>query len=411
MRRYCKDADITNIEFIERCIYLWLEKKKSRRDVQRFLAEYSILDYRDVRKLMELDYEFLGEVVKKIAKDIQRRIICKDLQLPPIWFKRRYDDSSKKWRKIGIQKPIHQIFDYIVVESCREMFLAKIGPYQMASLPKRGQEQGVKVILKWLQLDKPHTRYYVKGDVRQCYPSIPHDTLKALFARDLKNPLLLWLIYELIDSFPEGLSIGSYFSQYACNYYLSYAYHYVAEQMRKTRRKRGGEQVTTRLVYHQLFYMDDVLFLGSSKKDLKKAMELFEVYCWDKLGLEIKPGWEILETDYIGQDGQHHGRFIDMMGYRIYSDHVTIRRGTFKKVRRAVLRAQRRQELAKDIPLPLAHRVVSFHGRIKNSDSHQFSADHNLSKIMYEAKKVVSADAKRRNVNHENESARAGKAG
>lgn len=307
MRRYCKNVDITDTGFIERCIYLWLEKKRSRRDVQRFLAHYTDLTYRQIRKMMRIKAtNWLPECIKRVAEDVRRRLIEEKLDLPPIEFKDKYDDVCGKWRRIGIQKPIHQIFDYVAVEACREMFMAKIGPYQMASIPGRGQEKGAKQILKWIQMDPKHCRYWVKGDVRRCYPSIPHDRIKARFARDIKNKKLLWLIYELIDSFPEGLSIGSYFSQFACNYYLSQAYHYAAEQLHKVRRKKSGEISRTRLLYHQIWFMDDVLLIGSSERDMDKAMALLTDYMRERLGLTIKPEWRIYATDYIGADGKHH---------------------------------------------------------------------------------------------------------
>lgn len=411
MRRYCKNVDITDIGFIERCIYLWINEKKKRRDVQHFLAQYSqVLNLRDIQDLLVANQRrFLEDIVHNIALDIQRRIEQRKLDLPQIFFKRRYDDCCCKWRTIGIEAPIHQIFDYIAVEACRDLFYAKIGPYQMASIPERGQERGARVILKWMQTDPAGTRYFVKLDVRQCYPSIPHDKIKAVFARDVKNPPLLWLIRGLIDAFPTGLSIGSYFSQFACNYYLSSAYHYIAGDLYKIQTRRGIK-VRARLAHHHLFYMDDILLFASSKKDAASSAQKVIEYARDVMGLEIKPDWQVVETDYIGKDGKHHGHFIDMMGYRIYRDHITIRRTTFKRCRRAVIRAEARLKDGKDIPLSLARRVSSYNGRFEHSDSFNFCKDHNVPKIVSACGRVISADTKRRILDHEDRSTRISKA-
>ncbi len=404
MRRYCKEVAISDIKFIERCIWLWLKKKKSRTDVQRFLAQYSDgLTYRDVKEIIDnKDYDALDKIIQQIADDIRRRIQNRNLDLPPIYFKQRYDTCCRKWRTIGIEKPIHQIFDYIAVEACKELFNAKIGPYQMASIPGRGQEKGCKQIQKWIQTDPSGTRYYAKGDVKKCYPSIPHDKLKAKFARDIKNPELLWLICELIDAFPEGLSIGSYFSQYACNYYLSDAYHYACEQLSKVQKRRGKE-IRIRLVTHVLFYMDDVLVFGASKKDLEKAMKLLTVYAKDHLGLTIKPDWKVIEMDYVGKDGKHHGRFIDMMGYRIYRDHITIRRTTFKRCRRSILRSGAKIKAGRPITPSMARRVVAYNGRLTHSDSRDFEKKYDVPRIMAICNRIVSENdkEKRRKENEE----------
>lgn len=410
MRRFCRNVDIKDIEFIKRCIYLWLDEKKSRRDVQRFLSFYAGLPYQKIREAIECeDYGFLAATAERIAQDIRKRLLSRKLNLPPIRFRKKYDEGSGKWRLMGIQKPIHQIFDYIAVEGCGEMFEAKIGTYQMASFPGRGQEKGVKVISKWLQLDEKHTRYYAQADVRQCYPSVDHDILKSMFARDIKNPELVWLVCELIDTFPTGLSIGSYFSQYACNYYLSKAYHYASEQLFKERRKKRGGVVRVRLVYHIMFYMDDILFLGSSQKDVEKGMELFGGFLEDELRLQLKPNWKSGKVDYTGKDGEHHGDFIDMMGYRIYRDHITVRRRTFKRMRRTIIRAEARVKGGKEIPLDMAYRVVSYAGKIEHSDSFGFSTKHNLTRIKSRAQKIISSHdkvlaekKKRRKQNYEN---------
>lgn len=406
MRRYCKNVDITDTGFIERCIYLWLEKKRSRRDVQRFLAHYTDLTYRQIRKMMRIKAtDWLPECIKRVAEDVSQRLIEERLDLPPIEFKDKYDDVCGKWRRIGIQKPIHQIFDYVAVEACREMFMAKIGPYQMASIPGRGQEKGAKQILKWIQLDPKHCRYWVKGDVRRCYPSIPHDRIKARFARDIKNKKLLWLIYELIDSFPEGLSIGSYFSQFACNYYLSQAYHYAAEQLHKVRRKKSGEISRTRLLYHQIWFMDDVLLIGSSERDLDKAMVLLTDYMRERLGLTIKPEWRIYAADYIGADSKHHGKDIDMMGYRIYCDHIAIRRRTFRRHRRKIMKARARLGKGQELGLKESRQLMSCKGKFKHSNSYKVSRRLSLAKVAHAASRVISAfDSEQQN--HINEERR-----
>lgn len=395
VRRFCRNVNITDINFIKRCIYLWIDEKSGRKDVQRFLAKYAGLPYKVVREAIACgDLWFWTETIERIAKDVRTRLLANNLNLPPIRFKDRYDDGSEKWRRIGIQAPIHQIFDYVAVEGCREMFGAKIGPYQMASLPGRGQEAGAKAILRWLQLDAKHTRYYAQADIRKCYPSICHDAIKAMFARDIKNPELLWLICELIDTFPEGLSIGSYFSQYACNYFLSKAYHYANEQLFRIRKKRNGSQERIRLVYHTLFYADDILFLGASKKDVEQGMIMLGKFIREELKLEIKPGWKQWEVDYIDADGKHHGHYIDMMGYRVYRDHIAIRRRTFKKIRRTIIRAERRIETGNDIPLDMALRLSSYGGKIDHSNSAKISAKHNLPKSRSMAGKVISCHGK-----------------
>ena len=53
-----------------------------------------------------------------------------------------------------------------------------------------------------------------KADIKKCFPSINHGLLMNFLNKRIKNDDLLWLIQTLIDTFEQGLSIGSYLSQY-----------------------------------------------------------------------------------------------------------------------------------------------------------------------------------------------------
>jgi retron-type reverse transcriptase len=96
-------------------------------------------------------------------------------------------------------------------------------------------------------------RYVLKADVRKFFPSIDHQTLKALLARKVKDPDVLWLAGLLIDHsnpqeevqdwFPgddlfapaarrRGLPIGNQTSQFFANVYLDPLDHFVKEQLR-----------------------------------------------------------------------------------------------------------------------------------------------------------------------------------
>ena len=103
--------------------------------------------------------------------------------------------------------------------------------------------------------------------------------------------MLIWFVLALVGSYEHGLSIGSFLSQWLCNYVMSYAYHYASEQLYKER--RGKRQ---NLIAHILMFMDDVYITGPSKRDLKMASKLFEEYLFKQLGLTIKPAHHIKQT-------------------------------------------------------------------------------------------------------------------
>lgn len=360
MKMFCLKVDITDISFIKKCILKCIRnKKKKRRDIRRIQAEYGIEEWNE-------------DSITKLAQDLSEEIKNRKLILKPIYYKDKYDQASGKWRRIGIQDIKQQIFDYIIVEALLEGgALARIGKFQFASIPGKGQVSGAKQIYKWIHESKA-TLYVLKADVKQYYPSVPRDTLMNFLQKRIMNEDLLWLIETLIYTFESGLSVGSYLSQYLANLYMSILYHDVEDNMFRIR--NGKKKV--RLVNWQAYYMDDVVFIGANKRNLMCAKERAGTVL-ENMGVRFKPTWKLYKlTD---------DSFIDMMGFRIYKNHITIRRGTFKKIRRAYLRYKRKPD-----SVTLARRVVSFYGSLKHSRSYQFCRRYDVYKLKHRARKEIS---------------------
>ena len=381
IKRYCKDVDVANVEFIKSCCFLYLDGKWKRNDVIGLFTRFSDYSFDKVKNIVYTeDYSPLYETIQIISEHISEQIKNRQLVLKPIKYFTRIDGMNKKERIIGVQDPLHQIFDYVAVESMRSMFEAKIGVFQCASLPKKGQSYGKKCVERWVKEDK--TVYFVKGDIAKCFPSIPHNRLKELLRRDIKNDTILWLVYSLIDMFGVGLSIGSYLSQYLSNYYLSYAYHYASEQLFKIRKTKKNGNIRVRLINHVLFYMDDFLLTGSSKKDLKKAMKMLVKYIYEFLGLVVKPIWKICKLSDIEP--------IDMMGFVFRKNRTTIRTKIFLKTRRYFLKARKLLKKGLSIPEKLAYQCVSGYGWYKNTNSFKIRAKLGIDEIHEICKQMIS---------------------
>lgn len=156
------------------------------------------------------------------------------------------------------------------------------------------------------------TWYCLKFDIRKFYPSIDHDVLKRLLRRKFKDPDLLWLLDEIIDSAP-GLPIGNYLSQYLSNFYLSYFDHWLKEQKR---------------VKYYYRYADDIVILDSDKPRLHALLlECREYLCG--LKLQIKGNHQVFPVASRG---------IDFVGYVFYHSHVKIRKQIKKTFARKISR-------------------------------------------------------------------------
>ena len=367
MKRKCKNVDISDLEFIELSVNQCLTgKTKTRNDIVRIFEEYSD--------------------THQIALQLHKEIINRKLELKPICYKDKFDENSQKWRTIGIQDIKQQMYDYIAVNGLTELF-PRIGKYQCASIKGRGQVYCAKAVYNHIQ-DKS-IKYACQFDIRKYYESVSQDNMMKWLEKHVKNEPLLWLIRTLLSTFKKGLSIGSYLSQHLANLYLSDLYHQINENMHRIRNKKNGQCIRVNLVSNCFFYMDDILIIGSNSRDLIKASKMIidEV---EKLGLEIKSNWRCFD---LGNN------FIDICGYTIYKDHVGVRRGTLKKMRRAFVRFSKKQN-----NLELARRVISYCGILEHSNCYRFCQKYNVYALKKKARKVVSNYAKNKKLHQTAES-------
>lgn len=400
MKRYCKKIDVTNVSFIVDCINECLGNKWERNDVAKLFARYMKIPKKQVQYyIMSGQRELLQPVILQIATEMSESIKSRNIQLPEIRYMERKDRSSSKMRIIGVQTITHQFYEYVAVNATKEMFYKKIGVYQCASIPGRGQSYGKKAIQKWLSKDQEGTRYAFKGDVRKCYPSVNRDILKKFLTRDIKNNTLLYLLFTLIDAYDVGLSIGSHLAQWLCNYYLSYAYHYISERLFTTRNsKRKGAVQRVRLISHVIFYMDDIYIFSSNKKYLWEAARLTMAYFKDVLDLEIKPDYRVFAVEYTDKKGKKRGSFVDMMGFRFYRDKTTIRRSIFIKARRKALNFKRRYKKGGFIYLGYAQSYISYLGWIKNTNMYKFQQRYEITRWADISKHQVSHFTRKTNM-------------
>ncbi len=164
-------------------------------------------------------------------------------------------------------------------------------------------------------------RWYLKLDMRAYFASIDHQVLKDLMRRRVKGAGVLALIDRIIDAYHtvpgRGLPIGALTSQHFANLYLAPLDRHLLEELRV-----GG----------LVRYMDDVVAWHRDRASLRRALASCRRFAAGRLGLEIKPGWQL----------QRSSRGLTLCGFRVYprSLRLSARR------RRRYREARQRWELA-----------------------------------------------------------------
>lgn len=351
MKTYCKGLAIDR-SIVAEAYREWSEAPAGKKNAWRVIQEHGCA----------------ANLIDEVAREIAER----RLRFEPIHRCEHAEPTNGKVRTIGVESVKQQLVDYVVVHCCREFLDARAGYYQASSVKGKGAVFAMKTIRRWVSGGGP-SMFFVKMDVRKCYPSTSHDVVRRIFRKHIASEDVLYCVDRLLGTYTGGgLEIGSYFSLRAEMLVLSYAYHYV-ESLHKERRGKRRQ-----LVAHQLWYMDDVLLMGQDKRDLRMAARSLAKYMKKELGLEIKP-WKICR---VGEDEP-----IDMAGYVVRPSHVEVRAGTFLRGMRAFRRFNRRPGLKR------ARRVTSYMGYFKHADCQSLIERRDMHATMRAARRYVSRSA------------------
>lgn len=290
--------------------------------------------------------------------------------------------SSGKNREIEIASLRDHIVQWMAMITISEMETRKMYRHSCGNLPGRGIEDARKTVEKWVR--SGDCNFFVKLDIRHFYQTVKLDKLSGLLHRHIKDSRFMQVLDQIVYSSavqenlfedPHNLAIGYYSSPWFANIYLTPLDHFITGSLYKERR---GKRV--KWVKHYLRYVDDLLLMGTSKSDLKKAVKKIMQYCREQLGVEIKNAWEIcqigelLPADEKGRMKIKPGtKQVDIVGYTFTTTTTRVRAGNFLKTRRLAKRIHRRLEEKGYVVLQNAQAMLSRNGWFTHSDSKHFN--------------------------------------
>lgn len=226
-----------------------------------------------------------------------------------------------------------RIIHHCAMQVVEPIWINTLIPNTFACIKQRGIHKGVKKIKEALR-DEEGTKYCLKCDVKKFYPSVDHKIMKAIIRKKIKDPELLWLLDEIIDS-AQGVPIGNYLSQHFGNLYLSEIDHKMKE--------------IAKCKYY-FRYCDDIVVLHHSKNYLHKVKNSLIKWLND-LNLKLKENWQVFPID---------SRSIDFLGYRFFHGYTLLRKSTatkFKRKMRMIKSHHRKME-----PISIISTVMSYYG-------------------------------------------------
>ncbi len=196
-----------------------------------------------------------------------------------------------------------------------------------ASIPGRGLRDCAERVRRELRTDPAGTVFCLKMDIRHFYPNINHEAVKRILRQKIKDPRVLGLLDEIVDSVDTsdphmdgvGLPIGNYLSQWLANLYLAPT-DWRFKQVYQVRH------------YHR--YMDDMVALSADKESLHEIRQDFAGWVAREYGLAVKRDWQVFPVDARG---------VDFVGYRFFHDRTLLRTAMTRRMRRRLSPAKARR--------------------------------------------------------------------
>lgn len=287
----------------------------------------------------------------------------------PCGFKKfmRRDGSTGKLREIiKIQYFPDQIIHWAIILQIRDKIIKSSYVYSCGCMPNRGVHYGKNRIARWMRDDRKRTKYVAKLDIAKFYPSIPQLELKESLRRLTSDKKALALLDAIVESFPQGLPIGYLTSQWLSNWFLQPLDYHIKQQLN---------------VRYYIRYMDDLVFFGSNKRKMHRQIRAIEEFL-QGLGLRLNHKTQIFPTK---------ARALDFMGFRFFSDRITLRKSIMYRACRSPKRFKRHPTVRN------AARVISYLSWLRHARIYQAYRKHILNKVrISKLKGMISNDSQTR---------------
>ena len=275
-----------------------------------------------------------------------------------------------------------RIAQWAVLQIIEPQLLAYFTDDTYSAIPNKGIHAAFRKLRKAVDTVPEEMTYCLKIDCKKFYPSIDHDILKQKFRKKYKDPELLFLIDEFIDSISTcpateenidfyagqgkeikivtgdngqefingiGIPIGNYFSQYAGNFYLTEFDHWMKE---------------VKHMKHYYRYMDDICIFASSKEELHQLLQEIEEYLNTKLNLRLKGNYQIFPSFIRG---------VDFVGYRIFLDYTLLRKSTCQQFKQKMTAIRKKIESGQEMNYSEWCSINSYKGWLKHCDSYRLT--------------------------------------
>ena len=287
-------------------------------------------------------------------------------------------------RLIMWQAFIHRVVQWAVYQIINPGFVRSYIEDSYACIKGRGSDAAAQRLFYFMEQagrkeraagydeqGKPFRRFYFeKLDTSKFFYRIDHQVSLDLVGKKCNYaPWLMWIMDLFVNAegekfgFPpgkgvkdvtpdemladKGLAVGSLLNQMLANVNQNEVDHFCKRKLR---------------IHYYVRYMDDIVILSDDRAQLLEWRRQIEDFMAERLKLELNPKKTFIQPIFHG---------IDFCQYRIYPNHIRLKKATALRMKRNLKRIQRLYAEG-EIDLERAQRTVtSYMGLMSHCDSYQ----------------------------------------
>ena len=358
----------------------------SRNQIREYKVEHPGHEYPIKNEIMTERAEALYDMIREIENGI-------DQDFDPVALRRRVDGSNGKMRNIAYLCIRMQLLGHCLQLGLEPLFRSRILHCQHASLPGRGPTQLVRQLRRQMR-KKDAVKFYTKTDCKNAYGSTMYRDVIELVREEIPDAGWILAGLEVMERYAPGghLIIGGYLDAWLFNLIMSYG---LREALAAAGNRRGHR---IRMITGCSAYMDDVVYIGTSRKGLKAGTKVCCTYLRERFGIESKRTAGYIRLLTAEEETRHKSRgspaargcpAVDVAGYRVSRTHVRMRGRNARRTRRCFLRATREKDRTGSIKRQRAAQIISRNGIAVGADSFMFMEKYRAVELRRMARRIM----------------------
>ena len=325
----------------------------------------------------------IREYNKNLAANIKTQIRAYETgtwKVPP--YEERIIREHGKLRKLGIYPCPEHVMEWAILNFIELPLTDSYIRNSCSCVKGRGQTDFVDILSRELRNDVEGTRYGVQLDIHHYFQWIEHTLMSLMLGRKLKDEKVMSMIDNILDSYMNGLVLGTKLSQIEANFYLHDFDHeaatlwgvkgdpekmaywrqrYVNWCIDTVRTKEQAEELNKgidylarkfdALVEEGVFYArfaDNIIMLCGDKAFLHICTEIAIMVLTREKYVQINRSWNVRP---IEPDG------IDVCGYVLHHFYRTVRKRNKQNTWRQVIELRKKGMTPEEIRLACASRI------------------------------------------------------